>query len=112
MTYYGGRLFRPSGEDGPPFICPEIIYDFKQKGAVLTIRYSGGKVTIGQALGFLDKKGIMITRFQHLTHDDDFISGTSLIKPEILSNGKIKLHDNWSLFDPMNSRGTSHLDEV
>ena len=112
LIWYGGRLFRAVKNSSNGQISSETIFRYQQKGDVLTGDYSGGDIEYGQIIGLVDDRGHINFRYQHLTYDGYLMTGRCKSRPEIMENGKIRLHERWQWTCSDRSKGTSVLEEV
>ncbi|MGB0908172.1 MAG: n-acetylglutamate synthase [Maricaulaceae bacterium] len=112
MIYYGGRLFRPVSTTGSSETSSETIFKYEQKIDLLTGTYSGGDIRFGHLLGTVDESGNINMRYHHITNDGELMTGRCESTPEVLENGKIRLHEKWKWTSGDLSRGTSILEEL
>jgi len=112
MIWYDGRLFRPVETRGRSQTSEDTIFQYSQKGDLLTGKYSGGDIEIGHILGLVDEKGRLNFRYHHLTFEGHLMTGKCKSRPEVLSNGKIRLHERWQWTCGDFSKGSSLLEEI
>jgi len=93
-------------------ISEETIFAYRQKGAIVTANYSGGQIVTGQLIGLISDDGNLEIRYHHINHDNEIQTGTCISKPEILGNGKIRLHETWQWTSGDFSKGTSIIEEI
>lgn len=73
----------------------QTLFHYKQIGNILTSEYSGGKIKYGHLIGLVDDKGNIEMRYHQINDKNELMTGICISKPEILENGKIRLHENW-----------------
>lgn len=112
MIYYGGRLFRPVDSTVNGETDGDTIFRYNQKGDVITADYSGGHIEFGQLIGLVDERGHINMRYQHLNYDGVLMTGKCKSRPEILENGKIRLHERWQWTCGDFSKGKSIIEEI
>jgi hypothetical protein len=78
----------------------------------LTSKYSGGKIIKGQLIGLVDQDGNINMRYHHINIKNEIMSGICHSSPEIMSNGKIRLHENWQWTSGDQSKGKSIIEEI
>lgn len=78
---------------------------------MLTSEYSGGKIKFGHLIGLVDKSGTINMRYHQVNYKDELMTGICISKPEILENGKIRLHESWEWTSGDQSKGTSIIEE-
>jgi len=112
VIWYGGRLFRPikTGQSGD--VSADTIFRYQQKGDVLSGDYSGGGIEYGQILGLVEIDGRITMRYQHINEKGYLMTGRCKSRPEILDNGKIRLHERWQWTCGDRQKGTSILEEM
>lgn len=111
MINYNGKRFRPfvNSENGET--SSETVFEYKQVGNVLTSEYAGGKIVQGHLIGIVDAKGNIDMRYHQVNHQNELMTGICTSKPEILANGKIRLHETWQWTSGDCSSGHSILEE-
>lgn len=110
--HYGGRLFRPTFSEGQSDTSRDTIFKYEQRRDLLTGTYSGGAISYGHLIGLVDDAGRIDMRYHHLTVDGALKTGTCQSVPEVLSNGKIRLHESWQWISGDKTKGTSILEEL
>ena len=110
--YYGGRLFRPVEISDTSQTGTDTIFKYEQNGDMVTATYSGGHVKFGQIIGRVDSEGILDMRYQHIDRDGALMTGYCKTTPEILPNGKMRLHEKWRWTCGHRAKGRSVLEEI
>jgi len=78
---------------------------------MLTAEYSGGKIKYGHLIGLVDEFGNITMRYHQINENDELMTGICFSTPEILENGKIRLHESWEWTSGDQSKGTSIIEE-
>lgn len=109
---YNNRKFRvvKNSENGETSV--ETIFEYYQDGKVLTCEYKGGEIAKGHLIGLVDEIGNIEMRYHQVNTKGELMTGTCNSKPEILENGKIRLHETWEWTSGDKSKGTSVLEEI
>ncbi len=109
---YNNKKFRPvvNSENGDT--SEETIFHYKQSGNILTSTYNGGKILEGHLIGLVDKDGAIEMCYHQVNSSGELMTGKCTSKPEILQNGKIRLHETWQWTSGDNSQGSSVLEEI
>lgn len=112
MINYHGKTFRPilNSENGET--SAETVFHYQQHGNILTSQYSGGKIQQGHLIGLVDEDGKIEMRYHQVNSSNELMTGVCHSEPEILSNGKIRLHETWRWTSGDLSEGRSVLEEV
>lgn len=109
---YNNKYFKPvqTSENGET--SDETIFHYKQTGSILTSTYSGGEIIEGHLIGVVDSLGNINMRYHQINTKGDLMTGSCSSKPELLSNGKIRLHEEWRWTSGDCSKGKSVLEEI
>jgi len=111
MINYNNRIFKPILNSDNGETSSDTIFHYKQNGNILTAEYSGGKIIYGHLLGLVDNDGNIDMRYHQVNNKGEIMTGVCKSIPEILENGKIRLHEKWDWTSGDRSRGNSILDE-
>ncbi len=116
---YNGKKFKPVSNTENGETSEETIFEYHQEGNVLTSTYKGGAIKLGHLLGLVDEQGVIEMRYHQINTKGELRSGQCVSTPEILKNGKIRLHEEWQwTVEQSNStvggssKGNSILEEV
>ena len=109
---YNNKKFRsvkntPNGETSE-----ETIFEYRQKGNVLTSEYEGGQIVLGHLIGLVDNLGNIEMRYHQINTRGELMTGICHSKPEVMGNGKIRLHEDWEWTSGDKSKGKSILEEI
>lgn len=109
---YHNRKFRPvqNSENGETSAQTEFHY--LQKGNVITGTYNGGNIVLGNLIAVVDENGALNMRYQQVNKQGELMTGICQSTPEILPNGKIRLHEKWQWTSGDKSSGESIIEEV
>jgi len=80
-------------------------------GNIITSEYSGGKIIKGHLIGLVDEVGNINIRYHQVNKKGELMTGICTSSPEILPNGKIRLHENWEWTSGDMSKGNSVIEE-
>jgi hypothetical protein len=111
MINYNDKIFRPivNSENGET--SNETIFIYKQTGNILMSEYSGGKIKSGHLIGLVDENGNIDMRYHQVNNEGEIMTGICKSIPEILENGKIRLHESWQWTSGDKSEGNSVIEE-
>jgi len=112
MINYNDRHFRPVRNTENGETSAETLFHYKQVGNVLTSAYSGGRIRYGHLIGLVDDEGVIDMRYHQVNDRDELTTGICRSTPEVLSNGKVRLHEEWRWTSGDESRGSSVLEEL
>lgn len=109
---YHDKKFRPILNTPNGETSEETIFHYKQDGNMLTCTYSGGQIKTGQLIALVDSEGNIDMRYHQINNKGELMTGVCQSTPEILSDGKIRLHESWQWTSGDQSTGNSVLEEV
>ncbi len=112
MINYNDRRFRPVQNSANGETSDETVFHYKQEGNVLTSTYAGGRIRQGHLIGLVDERGCIDMRYHQLNDHGELMTGTCRSIPEIMSNGKVRLHETWQWTSGDGSSGSSVLEEI
>ncbi|PXX25757.1 n-acetylglutamate synthase [Arenibacter sp. ARW7G5Y1] len=109
---YNNKKFRTvvNSENGET--NKETIFEYRQKGNILTSEYRGGHIVEGHLIGLVDPAGNINMSYHQINGKGELITGVCHSRPEVLSNGKIRLHEKWQWTSGNNSTGKSVIEEI
>ena len=112
MTY-SGKLFRPVSNSPNGEVNGETLFRYEQHGDLFSATYSGGGIRAGHMLGCCDAKGNLRFCYQHVSDDGGVLrSGVCESRPEILVDGRIRLHERWRWTLGADGEGESIVEEI
>jgi len=90
----------------------ETIFHYKQTGNIVTSNYSGGKIIEGHLIGLVSSSGEIDMRYHQVNDKGILMTGKCKSIPEILANGKIRMHEEWQWTSGDKSKGDSIIEEL
>ena len=94
MIDYQGRRFK-SVSTSQNSEAEQVVFHYHQHANILTCSYSGGSVKAGHLIGLVSRDG-SIDMVYHQVNDKGMLrTGKCHSKPEMLSDGRIRLHEKW-----------------
>jgi hypothetical protein len=109
---YNNKRFRPIQNSENGETSEETIFVYKQDRNILTSEYSGGQIKKGHLIGLVDEDGNIEMRYHQVNTKGELMTGICFSKPEIQSNGKIRLYETWQWTSGVSSKGKSILEEI
>jgi hypothetical protein len=109
---YDNKIFRPISNTDNGETSSETIFIYKQVGNILTSEYTGGKILKGHLIGIVNKYGEIDMRYHQVNNEGRIMTGICKSTPEVLPNGKIRLHENWQWTSGDFSKGGSIIEEI
>ena len=108
---YHDKIFRLISNTENGETSGETRFHYRQTGNMLTSEYSGGKIKYGHLIGLVDEDGNIEMRYHQINEKDELMTGICKSTPEILENGKIRLHEDWEWTSGDKSKGQSIIEE-
>lgn len=112
MINYHNKSFRPVQNSENGETSGETIFLYQQRGNILSSDYAGGKIKKGHLIGLVDELGQIDMRYHQVNERNELMTGVCKSVPELLPNGKIRLHETWQWTSGDLSEGSSVLEEV
>ncbi|WP_346236815.1 hypothetical protein ABDK00_013770 [Niabella insulamsoli] len=112
MINYNGKQFKAVDNTPNGATSEETIFHYVQHGNILTAAYKGGKIKTGHLIGIVNEKGEIDMRYHQIDQQNQLMTGVCQSVPEMLPNGKIRLHEAWQWTSGDCSKGTSVIEEL
>ena len=112
LINYLNRRFVPVRNSANGVLSPEVVFHYQQTGRIVTCRYSGGRIVSGQFIALVDAEGRLDMRYHQVNDRDKLKTGVCRSTPELLPDGRIRLHEAWRWTSGDGSSGSSVLEEV
>ncbi|MEW5795416.1 MAG: n-acetylglutamate synthase [Candidatus Zixiibacteriota bacterium] len=92
----------------------DTVFNYDQSGDIVTATYSGGRIRHGQILARVTQDNSLEMTWQYLNVDGILIAGTCRSVPELLPDGRYRLHESWTVTVGPNQdeSGTSVIEEI
>lgn len=109
---YDRKRFRAIQNSENGEISEATIFEYRQDGNILTSEYQGGQIIKGHLIGLVTKDGSIEMRYHQINNKGALMTGICFSIPEIMENGKIRLHETWEWTSGDRSKGKSVLEEI
>ena len=109
---YDNRVFKSVQNSDKGEVSGETRFYYHQKGNVVWAEYQGGEIIFGNLIARVYDDDSLEMCYQHLNMRGEFRTGKGVSKPEILENGKIRLHEKWQWTTKDFSHGESIVEEI
>jgi hypothetical protein len=90
----------------------ETRFHYHQQGDLVWATYAGGAVRWGTLLARADAAGNLDMRYQHVGSDGAFKGGRCQSRPEVLPDGRLRLHERWQWTEGAAGEGQSTVEEI
>jgi hypothetical protein len=112
MLNYDGRKFVSIANSGSGEVGAETVFHYHQQGDLVWAKYSGGEIVRGTLIAKCDEHGGLDMRYQHINLRGELMTGECYSTPEVLSDGRIRLHEKWQWTCGDLSTGESIIEEI
>jgi hypothetical protein len=109
---YNDRRFSGSANGGYGDFTAKTEFHYRHERAVVWGTYKGGGVLFGTLIATIDESGCLEMRWQHISKKRELKEGTCLSVPEILADGRLRLHQVWCPTTGAQAEGTSTIEEI
>lgn len=109
---YNNRVFRSIDNSENGEVDNSTLFHYSQTENIVTASYSGKQIKEGQLIAKVQIDGSLIMRYQHINANGDFKYGHCKSTPELMPDGKIRLHEKWKWDCDDFSEGESVIEEV
>lgn len=109
---YNGKVFRSMQNTDNGEVSQETVFRYYQSGNLVWADYSGGGIVKGHLIALADADGNLDMRYHHVNDKNEIMTGICKSRPEVLANGKIRLHEEWEWTCKDRSKGHSIIEEV
>lgn len=111
MINYNNKIFRPIANTENGETSGDTVFIYQQTANIVSSEYSGGKIVKGHLIGLVDEQGNINMSYHQVNNKNELMTGTCKSTPEILKNGKVRLHENWEWTSGDKSKGKSIIEE-
>jgi hypothetical protein len=112
MISYNGRKFRSVTNTENGEVSGETEFQYRQSGNIVTGIYHGGGILLGHLLATSNDAGELDMRYHHVNEAGLLMTGTCRTRPELLPDGRLRLHERWQWTSGDGTSGESVLEEV
>jgi len=111
---YDGKRFAsiantPNGE-----VTGDTVFEYHQTGNVVWASYEGGGIRKGMLVAVVDASAgdALDMAYKHVNTRGEIMTGRCHSKPEVLADGRIRLHEQWQWTSGDQSKGESVVEEI
>ncbi len=109
---YHNKKFRAISNSENGDTSSKTIFLYQQKDHIVFAEYKGGSIKKGHLIGIVDEEGNIDMRYHHVDVLGHLKTGICRSCPEILDDGRIRLHESWQWTCDDHSKGDSIIEEV
>jgi hypothetical protein len=108
---YNNKIFKSISTSKNGVVTSDTVFRYKQIDTILTSEYSGGNIKYGHLIGVVAADGSIEMRYHQVNLNGDLMTGKCKSIPELLPNGKIRLHETWQWTSGDKTEGSSIIEE-
>jgi hypothetical protein len=112
MINYQGKIFRPIENTPNGEVSGETHFHYQQNGNIVRAEYAGGGILQGHLIALVAADGSLDMRYHQVNARGELQTGICRSAPEILPDGRLRLHETWQWTSGDCSGGTSVVEEV
>ena len=109
---YNHKIFRPVSNSENGAVSGETTFHYRQSGQIVTADYTGGDIVQGHLIATVDENGRLDMRYHQVNRAGELHTGICQSTPELLHDGRIRLHESWQWTSGDKSAGSSVVEEV
>ena len=109
---YHNRTFRSTSNTDNGQVSGDTQFHYQQSGDIVTASYGGGQIIQGNLIAKVLSDQSLDMRYHHIDVEGNIQTGICKSTPEVLENGKIRLHESWQWTSGDLSKGQSVIEEV
>ena len=109
---YNGRKFRSVNNSPNGEVDADTVFHYSQKDEIVWAIYQGGAIRWGTLIAKVDEAGSLEMRYQHVNTRGEIMTGICHSTPEILPDGRLRLHEDRQWTSGDGSKGRSVVEEI
>ena len=109
---YHGRKFTGISNAAHGQVSGDTVFHYSQHDFILTATYNGGDIHEGYLLGRVNQDSSLDFAYHHLDIHGKLKSGYCHSIPELLQDGRIRLHESWYWTYGGDGKGESVIEEI
>ena len=109
--YYHGRTFTGVSNSPNGQVSGDTVFNYSQHDLILSATYQGGSIREGHMLGQIHEDNSLYFTYHHIDTDGQLKSGYCNSVPEVLPDGRIRLHETWEWTHGGEGKGESVVEE-
>lgn len=93
-------------------VTGDTVFHYRQDGDVVWATYEGGAIRKGTLVAVVAADGALDMRYAHVNAKGELMTGVCRSTPELLADGRLRLHEAWQWTSGDRSAGTSIVEQV
>jgi hypothetical protein len=112
MIDYNNKIFKSITNTANGEVSDETLFRYKQKDKIVWAEYSGGAIVKGFLIAKVLENNDLDMRYEHINQAGELMTGVCHSSPEILADGRMRLHEKWQWTSGDFSSGESIIEEI
>ncbi|KXJ86354.1 hypothetical protein Micbo1qcDRAFT_168415 [Microdochium bolleyi] len=108
---YDNKTFRSASNTSNGEVSSATVFSYHQDGKIVWAEYSGGSIARGFLIATVQNDNTLDARYEHVNTSGELMTGRCRSTPEVLEDGRIRLHEAWKWTSGDESSGTSVVEE-
>ncbi len=109
---YNNRRFTSQSNTDNGEVDSSTVFDYYQRGRIVWATYEGGGIGFGTLVAKINDDDSLDMRYSHVNTRGELMTGRCRSIPEVLDDGRLRLHETWTWTSGDNSSGTSIIEEI
>ncbi|WP_460975914.1 n-acetylglutamate synthase [Spirosoma knui] len=109
---YDNKVFRSVTNTANGEVSGDTLFHYHQEGRIVWADYAGGSIAKGFLIATVQDDNSLDMRYQHVNTQGELMTGRCQSTPELLPDGRIRLHERWQWTSGDGSSGQSIVEEV
>jgi hypothetical protein len=114
---YDGRIFRSTSNSATGEVSAATTFRYHQSATephIVWAEYSGGSIVRGHLIGTVasDGSNVLDMRYHHVNDKGGIMTGQCKSTPEVLEDGRLRMHEQWKWTSGGGEEGQSVIEEV
>ncbi|WP_461149694.1 n-acetylglutamate synthase [Spirosoma pulveris] len=109
---YDNKTFRSVTNTNNGEVSSETLFHYHQQDKLVWAEYAGGSIVKGFLIAVVQPDNSLDMRYEHVNTQDELMTGRCLSTPELLPDGRIRLHEQWQWTSGDQSSGQSVIEEI
>ena len=109
---YNNKTFRSVTNTTNGEVSSETIFHYHQQDKLVWAEYAGGSIVKGFLIATVQADDSLDMRYEHVNIEGELMTGTCLSRPELLPDGRLRLHEKWQWTSGDQSSGESVIEEI
>ena len=109
---YDQRVFRSVSNSDNGEISAATTFHYHQQDDIVWATYAGGAIRFGTLVATVDDAGCLEMCYQHVNARGALMTGRCHSTPTVLSDGRLRLREQWQWTAGDQSAGESEIEEI